>query len=384
MTLSYQLPDLLSFCRPFELRSNAFCRPASLASESWLMALKKSDCTDSDVLTTVERDSLHPAKFGLLAALFISILSISDARTKAALTSIDQTAGRGLWSDEVHDQDDGVVILSKHLLFQYFLPELKRLVVKAKSSWSARFTSSVHSYHSAHLELLSCHTRDVIPTIETYIPMRRDLSGFRMLLDLFELTENLTLPSMDEETLNKFTHLRNLAIDIICCSLDVLAFNNDQVQGNRHNLITILMTQERLSLQGAVNLAGTMIKQKFDDFSQTEMSLFRPPTPPQANHSRITTLYSPWSWFNSAHLPTASSSDSLTPNIEQGADVAQLHLGEGGGGGDLPSYIQTLKDCIVGTINWAYETELYFGRKGEEIRTFGWVFLNSTVDSQEV
>jgi len=47
----------------------------------------------------------------------------------------------------------------------------------------------------------------------------------------------------------------------------------------------------------------------------------------------------------------------------------------------VQNYITRLKDCIVGTVNWLYETELYFGKKGSEIRTFGWVFINPDMDS---
>jgi hypothetical protein len=46
-------------------------------------------------------------------------------------------------------------------------------------------------------------------------------------------------------------------------------------------------------------------------------------------------------------------------------------------------YVQGLRDCVVGSINWAYETELYFGQKGEEVRAFGWVFLIPVKDEKE-
>ena len=49
----------------------------------------------------------------------------------------------------------------------------------------------------------------------------------------------------------------------------------------------------------------------------------------------------------------------------------------------VQNYITRLKDCIVGTVNWLYETELYFGKKGSEIRTFGWVFINPIVAIDE-
>ena len=46
-------------------------------------------------------------------------------------------------------------------------------------------------------------------------------------------------------------------------------------------------------------------------------------------------------------------------------------------GGSLDAYVHVLRDYISGNIHWFYETELYFGAKGEEVKAFGWVFLNS-------
>ncbi|KAG6810229.1 hypothetical protein H0H92_012819 [Tricholoma furcatifolium] len=377
MSPSYQLPDLLSFCRSFELRTNPFCLPATLASESWLLSLKNGD--SSDVLTGPERNSLNPSKYGLLAALcvprcghsqllffakFLSIWCIADSRIKSA-KSLPPSA----WLSDVEEHEEGVEVLGKHELFKHFIPELQRLVAKSNPAWSTRFSRTVHSYHSAQREAVSSQMLHVIPDLQTYLSLRRNLSGISLLLDLIELTENLTLPPMDESTHKTFQKLKELAIDIIACSLDVVAFNFDQVQGN-HNLITVLMIQERLSLQGAVNLAGSMIKTMFDTFAETERSLFKPSTSQQVNPPNLSVLSSSWSWLFSARV----SPQSLVPKMEDGEDTSPL--------GDLSSYVHTLEDCIVGTINWAYETELYLGRKGEEIRTFGWVFLDPRPDRQ--
>lgn len=126
MAPSYQLPDLLNLCQSLELRTNAFCRPAAVTSESWLLSLKTAE--SSDLLTTTERDCLHSAKFGLLVALcvpgcgqpqltffakFISILSIADGRLKAA-----QAKEFSGWLSDIEDTDDGVMILEKHELFR--------------------------------------------------------------------------------------------------------------------------------------------------------------------------------------------------------------------------------------------------------------------------
>ncbi|KAF8063271.1 isoprenoid synthase domain-containing protein [Lyophyllum atratum] len=383
MSPSYQLPDLLSLCRPFELRTNRFCRPAMTASESWLLELKSADAA-KDLLTGAERTSVRPAKAGLLAALcipgcgqpqlcffanFLSLLIIADGRIHRAWS-----VGESGWMDG--GGVSGVDTLGHHALFQFLLPELRRLVSRADSTWETRFASSVHSYHSAQLQVITGRLSDVIPDLDSYLLLRRDLTGLQMMLDLIELTENLTLPPMDDETSSKLTNLKQLAADIIGCSLDVFSFNKDQAQGNRHNLITVIANDKRLSLQGALNLAGILIKQMFDSFIETEKSLFCPPTPPQSNHFGNGSLSSYWTWISSTRLATPPASPGPDPsNMADGGDLARL--------GDLPSYVQTLRDCIVGTINWAYETELYFGRKGEEIRTFGWVFLKAPVDGEE-
>jgi hypothetical protein len=155
----------------------------------------------------------------------------------------------------------------------------------------------------------------------------------------------------------------------------VVSFNNDQAQGNSHNLITVLITHKTLSLQGALNFAGVLIKDMFAAFVAAEKSLLNldRPTPPQTNHARPVTLFSPWAWspFSSASAPFPSPP---IPDELKHVDPPTLK--------DLHSCIQALKDCIVGTINWVYETELYFGKKGEEIRTFGWVFLDPKPDSE--
>jgi hypothetical protein len=60
----------------------------------------------------------------------------------------------------------------------------------------------------------------VIPDVGEYLKIRRGLCGFGMLLDLLELTENMTFPSMDVyRTSEKMTHLKQVAVDIISCSL---------------------------------------------------------------------------------------------------------------------------------------------------------------------
>ncbi|KAG5637505.1 hypothetical protein H0H81_004331 [Sphagnurus paluster] len=336
----------------------------------------------NDVLTASEREILRPTKAGLLAALcaprcgqpqlrfladFLNLLIVANGRMYHA-RSVQESG----WFKE--DSECGVNSLGGHELFQYLLPELKRLVSRAGPSWDTRFAGAVHSYHSAQLQVITNRrVNNIVPDLESYLPLRRHLSGLYMLIDLFELCENLDLTPGNEETINKLEIARQLAADIIGCSLDVFAFNIDQAQGNSHNLVTVLMTHKQLSLQGALNFAGVLIKQKADSFIDVERSLLSSPTPMKTNPFGTGSFSSYWDWIKSGPY-SATPPDAPSTNIECGGDLTFI--------GDVSSYLQVLKDCIVGTINWAYETELYFGKKGEEIRSFGWVFLSPKIKEE--
>ncbi|KAF9467542.1 isoprenoid synthase domain-containing protein [Collybia nuda] len=385
MSPSYQLPDLLSLSRPFELRTNQSCRTVTQASEAWLFALKGSELDNT--LTRAELASLSSMKAGLLAALcfpgcdppqlrfltdFLTFLILSDQRVRHAKQLPDSG-----WSEGDVGDKNGFDLLNNHALFQYIIPQMKRLISRAPLDWDTRFTSSVVSYHSAQLQAISNRSNNIVPELEEYMKLRRDLSGLNMIFDLVELTEIAAFTVPDTNLSEKMETLKRLAADIISCSLDVVSFNADQAQGNPHNLITVLVTHKALSLQGAFTFAGALIKDMYGAFAAIEESLLDlgQPTPPQPNHSRLLTLFSPaWTWspFPSASTPT---SPTIPEQLKQQVDSTLS---------DLHSCVQALKDCVVGTVNWVYETELYFGKKGEEIRTFGWVFLNPKTDEREL
>jgi hypothetical protein len=117
------------------------------------------------------------------------------------------------------------------------------------------------------------------------------------------------------------------------------------------------MHHKNISLQGAVNLAGNMVKDAFATFCSLEHSLLESVDPKQGPVG-LPVL----SWVWTSFVPSSNNNSSETVSNETLIAVQD--------------YITRLKDCMVGTVNWLYETELYFGKKGSEIRTFGWVFIN--------
>lgn len=109
-----------------------------------------------------------------------------------------------------------------------------------------------------------------------------------------------------------------------------------------------------------MNLAGNMIKEAFTSFCELETDLLESMRP---KPSLVSALFS--------FFDRNWSGQTTTP--EEGYDESETNERKLE---KVKRYIQALKDCIVGSTHWLYETELFFGKKGAEVRTFGWVFAN--------
>jgi len=96
-------------------------------------------------------------------------------------------------------------------------PRILRLADHTHPSWLARFDRSTRAFRAAQSQLRSNDARRLIPDLDSYIDLRRNLSGLRMLFDLIELAEGLDLPDevVDEPILRKLS----------CCAIDIIAWS---------------------------------------------------------------------------------------------------------------------------------------------------------------
>ncbi|KAJ2920476.1 hypothetical protein H1R20_g16618, partial [Candolleomyces eurysporus] len=227
-----------------------------------------------------------------------------------------------------------------------------------------------------------------------------------MFLDLLDLLEISSRPS-GAPGLHQFTLW---AIDIVAWILDIFSYASGFTGTTRcdsHNLISLLTTHKNLSVQGAMNYAGGMVKEALEEFDRLEREL-SPPTGGSGSGSGggVTSGEGAWGWLDFVKSAVGFSgdvsvgrrprsdckflTDAVMGSPPTDHDDARLNLGMGraagstGGAKSSPEqtarYIQALKDYIVGSIHWGYETELYFGQKGDEVRLFGWVFLACSDD----
>jgi len=317
------------------------------------------------MLTANELSYLRSTKIGLLAALCFptcdapQLRILTDFITAAIFSGIREctpgySSGLDLKKNEPLEEEkpqSAVDILRNHEPFNHILSDrLIRLISKASPSWNLRFTSSVQSFQASREQFM---LNQSMPSVEDYMKMRRELHGSSMGLNIAELLEIFQIPELQGAGADALENLKRSAFDVIACSMDVISYRFDQSRGVTQNLVAILMLQKNISVQGAMNLCGDMIKDAFTSFSSFEHALV-------GLFDRERSLKVPimsWVW------------NSLVPDTMSTEEAAAIL-------GIVKQYIQALKDCIIGSIHWAYETELFFGRRGPEIRTFGWVFAD--------
>lgn len=141
-------------------------------------------------------------------------------------------------------------------------------------------------------------------------------------------------------------------------------FDGTQDSGVRSlNLVSLVIQEHHLSFQGALNMVGTMIKERFDEFSALEAAIIE-----NAVVARGSMTTQPSTTLRSM-VPVPFQRLFATPP-NQTLEMEETNIN------DLLQLIQTLKDMVIGTIHWGYEAELFFGSKGHEMRDYGWVFVD--------
>ncbi|KAJ3810346.1 hypothetical protein F5876DRAFT_42015 [Lentinula aff. lateritia] len=245
------------------------------------------------------------------------------------------------------------------------LTRLSRLQNSTTESWQQRFTSSIVAFRHSRQKAMDYRREGTALAhleIEEYISFRRDLSGMPCILDLLEAVEGLKLdiPPYNDD----LRTLRRLVGDIIVLTWDVFSYNIDQSIDNKINIVSLLQSKREIALVHSIKEAGDLIFQRIDTFKSMEKSLLSSvgaSPSDRASDTGATALASLW---NSTGLFSAAQKPN---NPHTSVTEFQAH--------DIILYIRALKDCMVGFLHWAYETDIFFGTKGDTVKGFGWVFL---------
>ncbi|KAG1747767.1 isoprenoid synthase domain-containing protein [Suillus paluster] len=149
-----------------------------------------------------------------------------------------------------------------------------------------------------------------VDDVESYIELRRDLSGCKACFALIEFVNQLDLPN-DVVSHPVIMALEESTNDFISWSNDIFSYNREQSHHSTHNLVAVLMIDQGLDLQGAIDRCAQLCKsatQRFDE--------------------------------NLAILPS------------WGEEVDR----------QVAIYVQGLQSWMAGSLNWSFETARYFGK----------------------
>ncbi|KAG2128239.1 isoprenoid synthase domain-containing protein [Suillus clintonianus] len=154
--------------------------------------------------------------------------------------------------------------------------------------------------------------------LEYYISSRRDTSGCKPFFALIEYAAKIDLPDevMSHPVIMAMEEATN---DYISWVNDILSYNVEQSSHSPHNMVAVLMCEQRMNLQDAVDYSYQLCKgtiQRFED--------------------------------NRVILPS------------WGEEVDR----------QVAIYVQGLEDWMIGSLHWSFNSTRYLGKDGHTVKRY--------------
>lgn len=312
------IPDLVSHC-DFPLRMNKHEQRATIECKQWLFR--------GGNLNQKIQGRFHGLKAGLLTSMCYPYAPYHELRVCCDfmnwLFHLDNI------SDDMTDRGTvrTAVDIMNTLYHPYSYRPLsrvgkltndywRRLIPTAAPGTQQRFIETMDFFFQAVTIQARDRENGIVPDLESYISLRRDTSGCKPCWALIEYAYDLHIPDdvMEHPIILSLGEATN---DLVTWSNDIFSFNVEQSKGDTHNMIVVIMKQEGVDLQTAVDFVGSLCKQSIDRFIQDRKNLP--------------------SW---------------------GAEIDK----------EVQIYVQGLADWIVGSLHWSFESERYFAKNGLEVK----------------
>ncbi|TFY65083.1 hypothetical protein EVG20_g5720 [Dentipellis fragilis] len=315
------LPDLLAHC-PYPLHINPHATEVARASESWLL--------EHAHLSPKKRAAFIALQSGALAALCYP--AAPPARLRVVADYMNYLFKLDDWSDELTPEQVEVLRMRVMGVLYDSSPSIdkvgndpvaaltasffSRLVSNAGPLCVARFVSTMEDFFDAVTQQAHDRICDSVPNLQTYIALRRDTSGCRPCFALVEYAAGVDLPCSIAEHPCVRT-MEDAANDVVSWSNDIYSFNVEQARGDTHNSVIIVMREQGLGMQDALNYVGNLCIAAINTFEGTR-----------------------------AQLP------SWGPRVDAG----------------VRAYIAGLQNWMIGSLHWSFITQRYFGKEGLEVK----------------
>ncbi|KAJ7459414.1 terpenoid synthase [Mycena galericulata] len=271
MAPTFRLPDTLAQW-PYPRRLNPSYDEVKRESSRWLESF--------NAFGPKAQSAFNRCDFNLLASLAYPKASRQHLRSGCDLMNLffvfDEYTDAGTARD--------VEILSRVVMDALYYPSIprpegenivgeiarqfwERAVKTASPSAQRRFVDTFAAYTQSVVEQAADRDQNIIRTVDAYLAVRRDTIGAKPSFALLEFDMDLPAEVLEHPTMISLT---NATIDLLILGNDLCSYNVEQARGDDgHNIITVVMAQFHLDLEGALQwismLHDTLIARFFLD-----------------------------------------------------------------------------------------------------------------------
>lgn len=313
------LPDLFSDCR-YPLRVNPHSHHISRASEQWLFTklhvvepevAKFRALRIHDLIASCYPDA-DASHLRILSDFLNWIFTVDDY-----LDDRDVDDARGMRECCISALRDPINFQTENPAGKICKSIFSRFIETAGPGCTERFIHALDLFFIAATKEVDNRAKGHIHDLESYTALKRDLTGCKSCFALMEYAARIDLP--DEIVSHPvIMAMEDAASDYVAWSNDICSYNKEQSRNDTYtNLIAVLMREQGLDLQGAVDYSGQLCKsaiQRFED--------------------------------NRATLP------SWGEEVDRQAAI----------------YIQGMQDLMVGLLHWSFDSGRYFGKDGQTVK----------------
>ncbi|KAJ6519123.1 terpenoid synthase [Mycena sanguinolenta] len=129
------------------------------------------------------------------------------------------------------------------------------------------FLDEFEMYTKAVVDQARDRDQFVFRDVESYMVLRRNNLGAKPAFALLEMEMEMPQDVFEHSALAK---LRQLSVDMICLANDLYSFNVEQSKGDDHNIVTLMILHEKLSVQEAIDRVSTI----YDDLAAQFLAVF--------------------------------------------------------------------------------------------------------------
>ncbi|CAL1716774.1 unnamed protein product [Somion occarium] len=317
-TATYKLADLIPLV-PLHGRTNPHYAAAAAESSRWVLSF--------NVFSGRKREFFAQSRSELLCSHAYPYAGYEELRTCCDFANIlftvdeisDEQTGKDAYQtgyvllNALRDPDfnDGSVLCTMTKQFR------ARLFPRMGPACYRRFIKHAEDYVNGFTREAEYRELGVVLDMASYEVLRRENSAVRFFFGLFGYVLGLDLPDeVFHHPVMMEMHLA--AVDTVCWSNDLYSYNMEQAMGHTgNNIMTVLMKEKNLDLQGAADYVGEYFKVLVDRFFD--------------NKSRLP------SW---------------------GAEIDHI----------VDQFVMAMESWMIGNLEWSFDSERYFGPQHEKVK----------------